>query len=259
MDTATSLSALGLTDIETIILVHLVKNGASGAPVVIGSLGLDKSTFYKAIKSLEEYGLVEISGTRRMQTYQAASTQKILAYQRSREDQVKEAGNVLAELAHEAEKYETSRFKNANVQIFEGENAYFDFMEETLKGDVKLIRDLDAGSVMNAVFAGSEKRYLEYLSGYVPRRIKMGIPIKVLIDSMVPDDERDRTDPAKLKEARQYSKPLKFSCFLNTFGDRSGFLTLRNKTPWALIIRDPIITSMLNVLFDAIWEQSVPR
>lgn len=246
------MDVLGLSDIETTVFLHLLKNGKSSAPEIISALAFDKSTFYKTVKELSNRGLISITGSRRQQIYEA----KLAQYKKQKEDEYKNINSTVEDLL---KNYETGRFKDSNVQIFEGPNAYFDLMEETLKGNVKLIRDLDAGSVVNAFFAGSKGKYLKYLSGYIPKRLKKKTAVKIIVDSTVPDDERDRTNLKKLKEARQYTKPLKFSCSIYTFGDKVGFLTLRNNTPWVLIIKDPIIANVINVMFDAMWDISKER
>lgn len=246
------MNVLGLTDIETAVFLHLLKNGKSNAPAIIQALSFDKSTFYKVVKELSNKGLISISGSKRSQVYEA----RLQEFKKQKEDEYKNINITIEDLL---KNYETGRFKDSNVQIFEGKTAYFDFMEETIRGDVKLIRNLDAGSAVNAIFTGGKDKYLKYLSSYIPKRLKKNIPIKIIVDSTVPNDQRDRTKPEKLKEARQFKKPLKFSCTLSTFGDRTGFLTLRNNTPWALIIKDPIITNVINVMFDVMWEVSTVR
>lgn len=251
-----SLTQLGLTKNETDIYLHLLKKGGYSGAEVYKQLNLDKSSFYRALNRLQVLKLVRIEGEKRNQKFFPEPISNLIELQKQKLSEIEDVGKNLINLTKELEVYASRSFLKNNIQIFEGENAFYDFMDEKLKGKVETIHDLSMNISDLYPFAGSKKKYEVYIADHIKRRVAKGIKIELLLDNTIKPTVLQYTDEAKLKEVRQYMGKLNTGCFLNVFGDRVGFMTERAGGFWGIIIKDKLIADLMSALFGAIWQNS---
>jgi len=257
MDIIQALEKLNITKNEAEIYLHLLKTGRFSGAETYKQLNMDKSSFYRSIKNLAKIKLVRIEGERRNQKFYPASVSKLKEIQKEKIEEIKSIENNLDNLMKELEDYSSRSFMKNNIQIFEGENAYFEFMEQKLKGNVKLIRDITISKKSLYSFAGSKKKYDEYVSSFIKKRVEKGIKINMLLDKTIKSGKWMRSFPKDLKEVRQFKGKLNVDCFLNVFGDKIGFMTEKAGKFWGIIIKDKLISDLLAKMFDGLWEQSI--
>ncbi|MBN2100910.1 hypothetical protein JW710_03385 [Candidatus Dojkabacteria bacterium] len=249
------LENLDLTPNEIDIYLYLLKTGSSPGPQIYKELSLDKSSTYRALSELEKKDLIYSLGETRNQLFLANSTDKLLKMQEAKEKEVLGIRKGLKKFIKNIDEFSKKNYKFQNIKIFEGKNAYYAFMEESRKGKYDVFRNICSTQKIHKL-AHTKERYYKYMESYVPERVKKGIKVKILYDKNTKPDFLDVSDAEKLKEARQYKGNLSLGCFLNTFANKTGFLTLRNGEPWAIIIEDQLITDLINSLFEAIWNIS---
>jgi sugar-specific transcriptional regulator TrmB len=257
MDISKSLKDIGFTQNEIDIYTYMLQSGTVFGTEVYKKLSMDKSSFYRALNTLKKKELVYSHGETRNQKFKARDPSKLLTLQREKEQEIQEAGKNIHSFIKEIDRYTKENFKSNNIKIYEGDNAYFLFMEEILRGKVSIMRDFSLGGKNTYKYAGSKEKYYDFLNNYfIPKRIEKGIHIKILYDKTVLPDDFDISNPKTLKECRQCDEKLNLECFLNTFGDRSGFISEKAGKFWAIIIKDRMITNLLNSMFDIIWNKS---
>jgi sugar-specific transcriptional regulator TrmB len=258
-DISESLQTLGFTQNEIDIYSYLYKNGVAEGPDIYKAISTDKSSFYRAVGNLKEKGLIAALGETRNQKFKIADQKKIFEIYRKKQIEIRETGKNLKKFLASVSDYTKSRYTAKNIQILEGKNAYYLFREELLKGRNYIIRDLIPNSDYTFKMAQGRENYHEDTETFIARRIARKIGFHILYDKTANLDRidfTDKTDPAFLKEARQFPFELSIGCSLDTFGDKSAFLNYKNGNLWILIIKDRIITDLLNSLFDVLWSQS---
>ncbi|OGE77828.1 MAG: hypothetical protein A2751_02150 [Candidatus Doudnabacteria bacterium RIFCSPHIGHO2_01_FULL_46_14] len=100
----------------------------------------------------------------------------------------------------------------------------------------------------------------EYASNYyIPRRIKYGIAIDILLSGVARSAEMNlKTDPAFLRRVKTLDSkkfPLPLDCYI--YGDNASFaLWRKDSEPIGLIIRSKEIAATMRSLFYFIWEST---
>jgi len=257
MNINNSLTNLGLTQNEIDIYSYILNNKAVSGKEVYKDISMDKSSFYRALKSLENRNLIYSSGETRNQMFKASPFSNIQKYIKIRKQELNKASKEINNFIQNIEKYTKEKYKDKNIKIFEGEDAYYSFMNEILKEKNIIFRDLSAGCKNTFKFAKSKINYYKFMNYFIKERLKRNIKIRILLDSTNKNiDKYDQSCRETLKEARIYKGIFNLNCFLNTFGDKSGFFTEKSNKFWAVIIKDEFITELLNSLFDIIWADS---
>ena len=256
MNIINSLEKLGLTKNESEIYLHLLSKGRYSTSEAYIELNLDKSSFYRSLGNLSKLGLVRITGEKRNQKFFPAPVSKLKKIQQDKLNEIESVGIHLNNLIEEINSNASKSYLKNNIQIFQGEEAYFEFMEQKLKRGVNLIRDITIGSDKLYAFAGSKKKYDKYVKYFIDERVKKNIKINMILDKSVSPIYSQISDELNLKEVRRYPKKLNINCFLNVFADKVGFMTIKAGKFWGLIIEDKLVSNLTAALFDAVCEQS---
>jgi sugar-specific transcriptional regulator TrmB len=249
-----ALEQLGLTANEAKVYLYLVESRFASGNQIHQELDMDKSSFYRAIKILSEKGLVRSEGVVRNQTFfpaKASFLKEIITEQRRK---LNSANQSLKSFIKEVENYSQRNYLNSNIKIYTGDDAYYQFMEQVLQSKAELFRDLTSNKNFLHQSAGSQKKYQKYMQSFIPRRVEKGMKIRLLMDNTVERDDHDYTNPATLKEVRIFPHKLDLNCFLHTFGDTFGFMTQKANNFWGILVKDKMITSLLNSMYDQLWN-----
>lgn len=252
-------STFDLSQSEAEVFEHLLQYGQIRAVELRKNLHLDRAPFYRTLSALEAKNLVVIRGDLRKQTVELQSLDSIHQSLNLKKNEVASAEKSLASLAANMKELRDSRYHKDNVEIFSGPNAYLESMKAVLKGGGKLLRDITPDSATLYKMAGSQKNYENIIKITKSERLAKHIAIRILFDNQAKNiDELSATNPQALKESRRFDGNLKLDCYLNTCGSRSLFYTKDATGSWGIVIKDPLITNLLNSLFDTIWDISQP-
>lgn len=254
---ANLVKALDLNPTEGEIYQYLIGYGDIRSVDLRKVLRLDRSSFYRAISTLEQRDLVVVEGSKRLQHVRLQKLSTIKSYLQKKVQDIKSAENSLTSLASTIQHYRDERYHDKNVEIFSGSDAYLHSMQSVLAGGGKLLRDITPDSATLYDMAGSKEKYEQIVSIIKATRLKNKIAIQILFDNQAKDiDELSATNPKTLKESRIFGGNLHLNCYLNTCGSRSLFYTKDTKGSWGIVIKDELITKLLNSLFDVIWNLS---
>ncbi len=257
MEINNTLAQLGLSKNEIAVYVHLLRNKSGMGAEGYRELNINKSSFYKALKSLETKNLVEVIGERRTQKFYASPTNNLKALHKNKTDEIMSLGKAIEDIVEKVSNSQENQYLSSNIQVYSGPDAYYTFMDQKIKNDVKLIRDITISTKQIHIMAGSKERYEKFVEQHINDRVKKGIKIKMLLDSSFDIDEKWQSSSSKaLKEVRRYKGKLSGNSFLNIFGDKIGFMTIKANSFWGVIIKDVYFSSLLASMYDAIWEQS---
>jgi sugar-specific transcriptional regulator TrmB len=246
---------LGLTLNESEVYVFLVKKGLASGTEVYEQLSMDKSSAYRALKSLAEKNLVFKVGEERNQQFGANPPEYLLEQFEVKRTELAESKEKLAGIFEELEDFAKQSYLRKNITILEGNEGYTKFLESRLKPGVELIREIGTRSDIERYFGGAEK-YDEYMRRYIKRRVEMGIYLRALISLRDEDDYLDITDKKWLKQVRVLPSSMKLGSLLTTWQDHTGFFSMEKGTIICVTIKDRLITQLINSLFEVVWEIS---
>lgn len=250
-------NTFGLTQAELEVFEYLLQYGSIKAVELRKILHLDRAPFYRTLSSLEAKNLVVIKGALRQQVVELQSLDMIKQSLENKKLEIASAQKSLSSLAVNMQELRDQRYFRQNVEIYSGDNAYLEAMQAILKGGGKLLRDITPDSGTLYTMAGSQANYESVVKKIISERLKKKIAIQILFDNQVKIlDEYAYTNSKTLKESRIFNGNLKLDCYLNTCGSRSLFYTKDSTGSWGILIKDPLITNLLNSLFDILWNQS---
>jgi sugar-specific transcriptional regulator TrmB len=253
------LQMVGLNQAEMDIYGFLYQNGPSTASTLNHTLRLEKTAFYRAIKSLKEKKLIDSLGEIRNQKFRITNPERIFEIYKKKKSELEETGKSLKKILTNFTDYRQSKYLAENIKIFEGENAYYLFREEILKEKNCIVRTLQPNDFFSYMAAQGMENYQEDTKTFIPKRLKRGISFRIMYDANVDTSTVDfqyKTNPVTMKEARQIPFKLNFRCSMDTFGDKTAFMNVEGKKYWVMIIKDRLVTDLMNSMFDVLWSQA---
>lgn len=249
----------GLNKTESEVFEYLVQFGAVKSADLRRQLHLDRAPLYRAINDLVLKDLVIVTGSLRNQAVELQDMPSIKAKIESKKQEIQNAEKSLQSLQASMQDLRDSRFHRENVEIFSGKDAYLRSMMALMKGEGKILRDITPDSATLYDMAGGESSYRDVVRQVIKTRLKKRIKIQILFDNLAKNiDELSATSKKDLKESRRFPGDLHLQCYLNTCGTRTLFYTKDVNGSWGILLKDELITKLLESLFDVLWSQAKP-
>jgi sugar-specific transcriptional regulator TrmB len=257
MNTMASLQRLGLSDTEAAVFLFLTQHGTTRSPEIQTALALNKVATYRALNALGDKGLVTTVGEKRVQKYTAEPLQKLLAQYDRNIQELYDARADFEQWISDLTKQEDQLYKERKIQVYEGVEGFRLWIEERLKGDVKVINEF-GHNLFWLDFADSKKAGQHDVIEYMNSRLKKGIALRSIFtgDRNIPAHARTRKD--YLKESRFLDMPSVPTLNLSIFGSRIGFYSGDKKVYRGVIIDDRMLASMMLIIFENLWNQAEP-
>lgn len=244
-----SLEKLGLTRNEVTIYKYLLRKGISSGAQIWGENSLDKSSAYRAIGQLQEKRLIYAIGETRNQKFAPYPVEALEELHSKVEDSLTKVKSDIEMFIEDINEYAKANYKTSRIQLFEGDEGYRLFLKQRLEGHVDLIRQFGA-------FVPEVKNFEASMGDLIDERVKRQVPVRILYGKEVVRTTPDiKTDPVKFKEARQVEKPLVGLTSILTHGGAVSIFTQEDGKFLGIVIKDKIVTDMMNTLFDYMWEQ----
>lgn len=251
------IKSLDLSQIEGEIFEHLLEFGYIKAVDLRKVLHIERTPFYRTLSLLEEKNLITISGDLRKQVIHINEFSEINQVLEDKRKQMTIAQQSLANLKANMRQLRDNRYRNDNVEVISGPDAYLNAMQSLIRGGGKILRDITPDSATLYQIAGSKEKYERIVSEIKSERLKLNISIRILFDNQAKViDDLSMTNPITLKESRVLNSNLHLGCYLNTCGSKTLFYTKDVDSSWGIIIKDELITNLMNSLFDVLWNQS---
>lgn len=250
-------NTFGLNQGEAEVFEYLLEFGSIKAVDLRKNLHLDRAPFYRTLMGLEAKNLIVIDGSLRKQTVKLQNIDSISNSLKLKKQEIEGAEKAIMTLVANMKELRDGRYHRDNMEIFSGQDAYLKSMQSILMGGGKILRDLTPDSAMLYVMAGSRSRYESIVQAIRKERLKKKINIRILFDNQAKNiDTYSASDTTTLKESRIFPKNLKLDCYMNICGSRTLFYTKDATGSWGIVLKDPLIASLLASLFDVIWDLS---
>ena len=250
---------LGLSGGESEIFEHLLEYGEIKAVDLRKVLHLDRAPFYRTLSLLENKNLITIKGSLRKQVVSLQQIDSIKSIFTQKKLELESAEKSLLSFQANMKELRDKRYHENNVEIYSGDDAYLESMKSVMRGGGNLLRDITPDSGTLYKMAGTKEKYEKIVKHIKAERLTKKIAIKILFDNKAKNiDIHSATNPKTLKETRVFGGNLKLDCYLNTCGSRSLFYTKDQSGSWGIVLKDSLIATLLNSLFDVIWNLSKP-
>lgn len=244
------LSQLGLTLNESRVYLYLLQFGTSLGNEIIASLQIDKSSCYRAIHSLIQKNLVCKAGEERNQQFSPNPPeylQQLVVAAQQKLDATKLALSKIEQIIPE---YIGQNYKNKHITVITSPEGYSAYMEARLESKSKLIRDLSTRTTAAPFYSNYDVSMLDYVS----RRVKAGIFLRQLGQNLDHNSKWDKTSKALLKEVRPLPPGFVAPAVFSSWDDYSALFSISQNKITGFMVRDSLITELLNSFFDAIWN-----
>lgn len=244
------LEQVGLTYNEAEIYTYLLEYGQRLGAEIYGDLQMDKSSCYRALKALIEKNLVYKVGEERNQQFNANPPEHLEALVRQEETRLITVRKAFSQFEDLAKQYFEKGAGNKNVTVITTEAGRRQYMESRLRCKSKLIRDL-SGRETSAIYYPD---YDAYMADFITRRVKAGIFLRQLNPFGDTDGKWERTSKEMMKEARELPKNFEAPATFGVWDDVVSLSSKERGQQIGVMIRDPLIATLMTSIFDYIWE-----
>jgi sugar-specific transcriptional regulator TrmB len=221
------LKSLGLSDKEIKIYLANLQLGSSLVQKIANFAGLNRTSAYDLLKSLEQKGFVSHTIQSGKRFYQAAQPTKLIDMLKEREALVKK---ILPELNSLSE----SVGKRPNVEVYIGQEGLKTIFENILNESKSF---LCIASKIHLV-----KLFKYYFPHFVKRRIKKRIKVKIICESQ-PIDKK-----ASYKLLKQKIKTATW-----IYNNKIAMISLE-KEPIGILINEKNFYETHKMMFDLLWD-----
>ncbi|PIY71672.1 hypothetical protein COY87_04930 [Candidatus Roizmanbacteria bacterium CG_4_10_14_0_8_um_filter_33_9] len=251
------LTQLGLTTNESTVYLTYLKYKEKTAAEIARIIHMDKSSCYRAVKSLVEKGLLITVPRLRGTTHTAASPDVLKELLQNKKNELRTQENQLNDFVQKLIK-DTEKKRSTYIKVEQGIQAIRDQMNRNLEAAVssnKIIKELYRLSFPYF----KDKEHVEWVNEFARRRIKAGVSIKQIVDFA---DKQVfapimKSDKKLLKEIRLMPKEMRGLYGLRISGDIANITSFDEKENYIVItIKDTYVALLLNSMFDFIWERS---
>jgi sugar-specific transcriptional regulator TrmB len=224
------LRSLGLTDKEIKIYLASLQLGSDSVQKIANFAGLNRTSTYDLLKSLEQKGFVSYILRSGKKFYQATPPNKLLDLLKERETMVKK---ILPELNSLLEGVR----KRPEVQVYVGKEGIKSIFEDILRNS-KSFEVLVSKKYLFKLFE-------YYFPNFVKRRIKAKIKVKIISD----EPPYDKKAPYKLIKGN-----LKTATWL--YNGKIAMISLEEKEPIGVLIQEKNFYDTQKLMFDLLWKQA---
>jgi sugar-specific transcriptional regulator TrmB len=241
---------LGLTLNESEVYFFLMRHGLTLGADIYTQLGMDKSSCYRALHALREKGLVYKVGEERNQQFGASDLEMLFGLIESKKHALEKMEKGLQRAIEELKNNLSGQYSKKNITVIDGEVGYKLYMEMRLRSKEALIRELSGRIAAEQHF----DNYDGYMKDYIKRRVKKGIWLNQLVPFGELDSKWERSSKTMMKEARELPSGFEAGAVLSTWDDKTGFFSKEGNVLIGFVLKDPLISNLMNSVFDFIWN-----
>tara|TARA_Y100000310_G_C20595560_1_gene770319 strand:- start:510 stop:1199 length:690 start_codon:yes stop_codon:yes gene_type:complete len=222
------LRSWGLNDKEVKVYIANLKIGSSTVQKIANIAGLNRTSSYDILKSLERKGFASYTIQSGKKYYQATNPNKL-------SDILKERENMLRKSLPELKAISESVVKRPKIEVYTGKDGLKTIFEDILEH----AKSFDVIASKKQLF----KLFKYYLPHFVERRKKKGIKVR-LINEIEP---YDTSVPYKLMKSK-----IKTATWL--YNGKIAMISLEESEPIGILIEEKNFFKSQKMMFNFMWE-----
>lgn len=244
-----TLIEFGLTEKASKVYLALLEHEIATVNQIAKVTGINRSSTYVVLESLQKKGLVGITDDKRVQQYMAISPDALM---RIAEDSAKKheiIKNKIDKLVPELKALYKGTKRKPLVKVYEGKQGLINAFEDTLKMKEKVIRiSSSVGNLFNV--------FSDYFPEYVEMRRKKGIVMHGIHPNDLPaqmliTNAPDRFDKPILIPSKKYSFPADLAIYDN----KISYMSLDGKGI-AIVIESKEMADVMKSVFDLAFTEA---
>ncbi|MDP2926507.1 MAG: helix-turn-helix domain-containing protein [Nanoarchaeota archaeon] len=222
------LKSLGLSDKEIKIYLASLQLGSNLVQKIANFAGLNRTSAYDLLKSLEQKGFVSYTIQSGKKFYQAAQPNKLIEI-------IKEREILIEKILPELNSLSASVVTRPNVEVYTGKEGIKSIFENILQESKSF-----------SCIASKEqllKLFEYYFPHFVNRRKKKNIKVRIISETQ----PFDKTAPYKL-----INKKIKTATWL--YDGKIAMVSLEDKEPIGILINEKNFYETHKMMFDLLWD-----
>lgn len=253
----TILSQLGLTENESAVYLAFLKQGQQTAAKIARLLHMDKSSCYRAVESLVEWGLLLTHPKKRGTTHEAVSPNVLKDIYHLKLHSFKQQESELDQFVSQLLK-QNEEHRNTFIRVETGIEAIRNGMDQNLeaaKNSTKMIKEFYRLSFPYF----KDKQHIQWVNEFAKRRIAAEVSIRQIVDFAGSTTFAPimKTDKKLLKEIHLMPKEMKGLYGVRISGDLTNIISFDKQQNYIdITIKDTYVTLLINSLFDFMWARS---
>lgn len=252
MDTK-ALQNIGLTDGEIRVYLALIKLGPSTTGPITDKSRVSSSKIYHILEKLLQKGIVSYSVKEKTRYYQAEDPIKIKDYVNKKEKEFQEQKKEIDKLIPELQLQKQLEKTKSEAQIYKGFKGIQTIIDNVYSRLKKGETFYDIG-----IPSFQEEKYHQYWKEEDhPRRIKLGIKIKMLFNINTPKKVLKNRNKYWGCEARYMPIPVETPSWILVYKD-VAVIILQSDEPMAIEINNKQVALSFKQYFEAFWKLSKP-
>ena len=248
-----ALQNIGLTDGEIRVYLALIKLGPSTTGPITDKSGVSSSKIYHLLEKLLQKGIISYIIKEKTRYYQAEDPIKIRDYVNQKEKDFQEQKKEIDKLIPELQIQQQVEKTRNETQVYKG----FKGIQTIIN---KAYSKLKSGETFYDIGIPSfqEEKYHQYWQEEDhPRRIKLGIKVKMLFNIDTPKKILKNRNSYWGSEARYMPLPVETPSWILVYKDVSAII-LQGDEPLAIEITNQKIANSFREYFEAFWKLSKP-
>lgn len=235
---------LGLPQKESAVYLALLELGMSTVSSIAARAGLNRTTTYDILESLQTKGLVTAVGESKKKTYTAEHPSTLAGYYLRRSRQFERFAEDVEKLLPELVALYNEKGKRPRTRFYEGARGIETVYEDTLTAH-EPIRAYASVRDMHAALP-------DYFPAYYERRSKKGITIRAILPATPEAIERARHDKQEARESILVpADQFDFSPEINIYDDKVAIMSLGEE--FGVIIESKEIATAQKKIFELAW------
>jgi HTH-type transcriptional regulator, sugar sensing transcriptional regulator len=252
MDTK-ALQNIGFTDGEIRIYLALIKLGPSTTGPITDKSRVSSSKVYHILEKLLQKGIISYIIKEKTRYYQAEDPTKLKDYVNKKEKEIQEQKKEIDKLVPQLQLQKSSGKAKSETQIYKGFRGIQTIID-------KVYSKLKRGETFYDIGIPSfqqEKYHNYWQEEDHPRRIKLGIKLKMLFNTNTSKKVLENRNSYKGCDARYMPVPVETPSWILVYKD-TAVIILQSDEPLAIEIQNSQIAKSFKEYFDAFWKLSKP-
>jgi len=244
------LLGIGLSEKETAVLEVLLYHEHLKASDISREVGIQRTTIYAILKSLQEQGLVSAISVYGVTEFQAVSPALLLSFVERKKEELEKSMEEIQKVSSQIEQIRSASESLPKVSFFHGKEGVKQAYEDTLEGNST--KEIFVFSGPDIVFKEMGKEYVEY---YVKKRTRLGIESF----QIAPETEWGKYIQGQDKKYKRITKLIPEAFAFDTemvmYGGKLGIFSFKKGRLAAVIIEDEAIVNTMMALYRYVDEK----
>ena len=241
------LEKLGFSPKEADVYISLLELGSAVVSDVAKKAGINRSTAYVLLESLEKKGFVSVSEKDNIKNFSVTPVESITHYLNGMARQYTNMAKIANDMAPDLKSLYLSSIPKSRVKFFQGEEGLKIAYEDTLTSKETIRGFAEVGNMHNALPG--------YFPDYYNRRTKRNISTRAIIPDTPEGKERTKHDKTEKRESALVPKDkYGFSPEINIYDNKIIFMSWQEK--FSLIIESQELADAFKKIFDLSWQEA---